>query len=324
MKKSIKLIIVFLTAAMLLCSCSNGSTNDNSETTVAQTTESLVTEATQEQPKTSEIKSTETTVTTAERVYEELPDADIRNLKWGMSLEEVKVYETERNYTEEVSDDSTLLIYQNVDFNGYTSEMTLSILNEDNGIYKKGLDGVNYRIVGDKYTEFYNSIVNEYGTADSDSSSMATWNVSEKNYIIMLLSYNEGTNVITQYSFFPLFESINEDENNFSTTNAITTSKTSFPTLGEKNALSAAKNYLDVMPFSYSGLIEQLEFEGYSTSEATYGADNCGADWNKQAEKAAANYLAIMPFSKQELIEQLEFEGYTHSQAVHGAEANGY
>ena len=37
-----------------------------------------------------------TVATTAELVYEELPDPDIRNLKWGMSLEEVKVYETEK------------------------------------------------------------------------------------------------------------------------------------------------------------------------------------------------------------------------------------
>ena len=78
------------------------------------------------------------------------------------------------------------------------------------------------------------------------------------------------------------------------------------------------------MPFSYSGLIKQLEFEGYSTAEATYAADNCGANWNEQAAKSAKNYLDIMAFSKKELIEQLEFEGFTHDQAVYGAEANGY
>lgn len=96
------------------------------------------------------------------------------------------------------------------------------------------------------------------------------------------------------------------------------------PTTGEKNALKTAQNYLDFMPFSYSGLIDQLEYEGYTHSEAVYGADNCGADWNKQAEKCAANYLAFMSFSRQELIEQLEYEGFTNSQAVHGVEANGY
>ncbi|MCI8474546.1 MAG: hypothetical protein HFF07_04340 [Oscillospiraceae bacterium] len=78
------------------------------------------------------------------------------------------------------------------------------------------------------------------------------------------------------------------------------------------------------MPFSYTGIINQLEFEGYSTAEATYGADNCGADWNEEASKAAKEYLDLMSFSRNGLIEQLEFEGYTHEQAVYGAEANGY
>ena len=51
-------------------------------------------------------------------------------------------------------------------------------------------------------------------------------------------------------------------------------------TMGERNALSKALSYLDVMAFSYSGLIKQLEYEGYSYEEAKYGVDNCGANWN--------------------------------------------
>lgn len=94
--------------------------------------------------------------------------------------------------------------------------------------------------------------------------------------------------------------------------------------MGEKNALRSAQNYLSVMPFSYAGLVKQLEFEGYTPEEAIYGADNCGADWNEQAARSAKNYLDIMPFSRSGLIEQLEFDGYTHEQAVYGVEQNGY
>lgn len=94
--------------------------------------------------------------------------------------------------------------------------------------------------------------------------------------------------------------------------------------MGEKNALRSAQNYLSVMPFSHAGLVKQLEFEGYTSEEAIYGADNCGADWNEQAAKAAKNYLDMMPFSRTGLIEQLEFDGYTHDQAVYGVEQNGY
>lgn len=91
-------------------------------------------------------------------------------------------------------------------------------------------------------------------------------------------------------------------------------------TSGESNALKSAQTYLSIMAFSYRGLVEQLEYEGYTTSEAEYAADNCGADWNLQAVKKAKEYLAVMSFSKDGLLEQLEYEGFTHSQATYGVE----
>jgi len=95
-------------------------------------------------------------------------------------------------------------------------------------------------------------------------------------------------------------------------------------TIGEKNALAQAQSYLSFSAFSYSGLIEQLEFEGYSHTEAVYGADNSGADWNEQAALKAQSYLDYSPFSREGLIEQLEFEGFTREQAEYGVEAVGY
>lgn len=95
-------------------------------------------------------------------------------------------------------------------------------------------------------------------------------------------------------------------------------------TMGEKNALSSAHSYLNVMGFSCSGLIEQLEFEGYTTEEATYAADNCGADWNEQAAIVAESYINTMSFSRNGLIDQLLFEGFTQEQAEYGASAVGY
>jgi hypothetical protein len=100
--------------------------------------------------------------------------------------------------------------------------------------------------------------------------------------------------------------------------------ETDSATLGEKNAAKSASNYLDIMPFSYSGLVKQLEFEGYTQEEAVYGVDKCDADWNEQAAKSASNYLDIMPFSRTELISQLEFEGFTRQQAEYGVQAVGY
>lgn len=45
---------------------------------------------------------------------------------------------------------------------------------------------------------------------------------------------------------------------------------------GERNALQTAKDYLSVMAFSYTGLIEQLEYEGFTHEQAIYGAEMNG------------------------------------------------
>lgn len=95
-------------------------------------------------------------------------------------------------------------------------------------------------------------------------------------------------------------------------------------TMGERNALAKADVYFSTAAFSYTGIIEQLEFEGFTTEEATFAADHCGADWNEQAAKKAEAYLDISSFSREGLIEQLEFDGFTTEQAEYGATAVGY
>lgn len=95
-------------------------------------------------------------------------------------------------------------------------------------------------------------------------------------------------------------------------------------TTGQINAVKKAKEYLSFTSFSHKGLVGQLEYEGFTKEESTYGADNCEADWNEQASKKAKDYLEIMAFSKDGLIGQLEYDGFTHEQSVYGAEQNGY
>lgn len=90
-------------------------------------------------------------------------------------------------------------------------------------------------------------------------------------------------------------------------------------TTGMLNALSKAGDYLDYMPFSKSGLKDQLEYEGYTSKEAQYAVDNCGADWKEQAYLHAKRYLDYTSFSLSGLIDQLEYEGYTYEQASYGA-----
>lgn len=92
-------------------------------------------------------------------------------------------------------------------------------------------------------------------------------------------------------------------------------------TKGQENALGAAEHYLAYTAFSHAGLVEQLEFEGYSTEDAKFAADNCGADWNQQAVMKAAEYLNFTNLSRSGLVDQLKFEGFTADQAEYGADA---
>lgn len=98
-------------------------------------------------------------------------------------------------------------------------------------------------------------------------------------------------------------------------TNSTTVSAATF---GQKQALKKAKSYLRVMALSKRGLMNQLEYEGFSYKECKYGAKHCKANWKKQAAKKAKSYLKVMAFSKSSLYDQLIYEGFTKSQARYG------
>lgn len=95
-------------------------------------------------------------------------------------------------------------------------------------------------------------------------------------------------------------------------------------TLGMKNAVGRAQAYLNYTSFSKKGLIEQLEYEGYTQSEATYAAETVQVDWNEQCAKKAQQYLNYTSFSRKGLADQLEYEGFTSSQIAYGLSAVGY
>lgn len=94
-------------------------------------------------------------------------------------------------------------------------------------------------------------------------------------------------------------------------------------TASQENAIRTAQNYLEFTAFSRSGLIGQLEYEQYSTADATFAVDYLDVDWNEQAWLKAEEYLAFSGFSRQGLIDQLEYEGFTHDQALYGVNKAG-
>ncbi len=93
--------------------------------------------------------------------------------------------------------------------------------------------------------------------------------------------------------------------------------------VSQSNAVEKAKSYLRYSSFSESGLINQLEFEGFSNDEATKAVQGLDVDWNEQAAKKAQSYLDYSSFSRSGLIHQLEFDGFTNAQATYGADSVG-
>lgn len=93
-------------------------------------------------------------------------------------------------------------------------------------------------------------------------------------------------------------------------------------TSSQRNAIQSAQQYLDYTAFSRSGLIHQLEFDHFSTADATFAVDSLTADWNEQAAKSAKQYLDYTSFSRSGLIDQLVYDGFTRAQAEYGANAS--
>lgn len=182
-------------------------------------------------------------------------------------------------------------------------------------------NGVNYSIISGKASsgDFYSYMfgcdqdgIGFYVFFNMGSSAVTDHNKSVRDELFESVSFTPSEALAAIHSANGLSNSNSQEES------------ASSPTLGESNALSMAGDYLSTMPFSYSGLIEQLEYEGFTTEEATYAADKCGADWNEQAALMAQSYIDTMSFSRDGLIEQLEYEGFTSEQATFGVSSVGY
>lgn len=137
---------------------------------------------------------------------ETLSDPDIRNLKWGMTLEEVRAHETAEKVSEEILEKGGgkvqfLLNYRDVEFRGYTVDMVLSVM------YDTGLDGVNYRIPAET-PENADEIFSEFASELKDVQNIRYEDgfifkdFPEDGYTVMLQNAVE----YVQYSYFPLLD----------------------------------------------------------------------------------------------------------------------
>ena len=93
----------------------------------------------------------------------------------------------------------------------------------------------------------------------------------------------------------------------------------------KRSAIEMAQSYLSTMPFSPSGLYDQLLYEGFSEEDSQFAIDHLIVDWDEMCYETAVSYITnIGGFSKQSLIHQLEFEGFTKKQAKKAVKRLGY
>src|SRR5690606_40301479 len=78
-------------------------------------------------------------------------------------------------------------------------------------------------------------------------------------------------------------------------------------TSAQRNAVRKAESYLEYSAFSESGLVTQLEFEGFDTADAQLAVTHQSPGRMEQAAKTAERYMEYSAFSESGLVGQLEF-----------------
>ena len=95
--------------------------------------------------------------------------------------------------------------------------------------------------------------------------------------------------------------------------------------IDRRAAVESALNYISCMPFSTSGLYEQLLFEGFSEQDSEFAVNCLNIDYDQMCYEKAISYITnIGGFSKQSLIDQLVYEGFTEEQAKKAVKRLGY
>lgn len=97
------------------------------------------------------------------------------------------------------------------------------------------------------------------------------------------------------------------------------------PTPEESYALDRAIEYLEIIPMSKDGIIDQLIYDGCEKDDAAFAANHCGADWNEQADRFVKEFYLEYGYNREELIDKLITNAkFTQKQAEYAADQNGW
>jgi len=337
MRHKIKLLNLALIAVFVFSftACSTPKITTETDTTETTTAEATVTET-----DATETTTAEATVTETEEEAERNPTIKISSIA-GYDVNDKRILFKDNTFKGDVDLIMVSLLIPDFD----VEHDVVSVVWELDGVVICRIGEIIEKSINTYFTGVTIAEINTYRSSKESSTSEVFHFLPAGNYkctaeLLWLTAESQECKVTTDLQEFkiereseePVEEEIIEEEIIEEETveepveeeNADSPEETDSATLGERNAAKKAKDYLNYSSFSYSGLVEQLKFEGYTHEEAVYGVDKCGADWNEQAAKKAKDYLNYSSFSRTELIAQLEFEGFTRQQAEYGAEAVGY
>ena len=92
--------------------------------------------------------------------------------------------------------------------------------------------------------------------------------------------------------------------------------------IGEQDALNEARDYISALGISKTRLTDYLIDDGFTESEAAYGVDNCGADWDQEALQKARSYMSVLGPSKDDLERYLLGDGFVDSEVEYAVNAS--
>lgn len=313
MKKKVLALALSLVVVFSVSACENS--NGNNENKEESSTKPVTTESEQKQThiKTSDFQKG-TSNWYIENFYFDVPSNWIHEFKDGDWFYPTSNKNLDGSVWAKFTEyESSILVEEN--FKSYATEFTNEVPQCEIIKYNYTRNKNGIPAFGMEYSWIANGTVNV-------NSNLLCFNC-DGGFVTIIFSTSANTKYDFSDDFNSIFHSIvvkevednTQQEKNPQTTNI---------TMGQQNALWSALQYLNTMAFSKSGLIDQLEYEGYSTEEATYAVENCGADWNEQAAKSAQNYINTMSFSRSGLIDQLIYEGFTREQAEYGVSTVGY
>lgn len=314
--KALKVGVVVLSVTLIVCGCNSPQGNAETTTPTETTTELLTEKASENVPETVNQITTESKSIEAESKTIEYIDGF-----------EVADYDKFNSYASDNGLDGTYIYVEGYVLNQTQIDDTIGAVVEQDDGNRWNIGYNSDSIIEELKGKRIKAYVRYMGFSDVFNLPSAVAIADTEDMLDKVrIEVEDNNSWITAFSWIEYAQKkMQETQEVETTTQEVQTELTTEAkiTMGKRNALQTAKDYLKFSNFSYEGLYSQLQYEGYTDDESKYGVDNCGANWNEQALGTAKDYLKFSSFSYEGLCNQLIYEKYTDSQARYGVDNCG-